>query len=101
MRKIRAVVKRPDEKYGHMTNISNTLSNLQRTVGGYIETLTLGDIVIIVNEEGKHQKLEPNMMIGTDMLVGTIIVCGVNGEEFDDIPISFNVWKRLVDKWNE
>ena len=37
MAKIRAIIKRPDEKYGHVTNISPTLENLQKTVGGYIE----------------------------------------------------------------
>ena len=43
MERIKAVVKRPDEKFGHMTNISNSLKNLQNTVGGYIETVTDGD----------------------------------------------------------
>lgn len=32
--KIRAIIKRPDEEYGHVTNIANNLKNLQRTVGG-------------------------------------------------------------------
>lgn len=41
MGKIRAIVKRPDEKYGHVCNISATLKNLQKN--GYecaIETHT-------------------------------------------------------------
>ena len=41
MSKIRAIVKRPDEKYGHVTHISASLENLQKTVGGYIETVGL------------------------------------------------------------
>ena len=31
--KIRAIVKRPDEEIGHVTNISPTLKNLQSIVG--------------------------------------------------------------------
>lgn len=27
--KIKVIIKRPDEQYGHVTNISNTLENLQ------------------------------------------------------------------------
>ena len=96
--KIKAIVKRPDERYGHMTHVSNTLENLQRIVGGYIEVLPIGgDLLIICNEEGKLENLEDNMEYGDDMLVGTIIVVGENGEEFGDIPISFEEWKSLVD----
>ena len=56
-KKIKAIVKRPDEQYGHMTWISNTLENLQRTVGGHIETISLpGGAVIICDEEGRLKK---------------------------------------------
>lgn len=51
--KIKVIIKRPDEKYGHVTGISYKLENLQKTVGGYIETLTLPGYVLIVNEEGR------------------------------------------------
>lgn len=33
--KVKVIIKRPDEKYGHVTNISTTLENLQRTVEGH------------------------------------------------------------------
>lgn len=105
MRKIKVIVKRPDEKYGHVTHISNTLKNLQKTVEGYIETvaLTTKD-VIICNEEGKLKNLPRNIrMYGdtvySETLVGNIIVTGVDGDEFSDINISFDDWKRLIDKW--
>ncbi len=104
MPKIKAIIKRPDEQYGHMTYISASLSNLQRTVEGYIETVTLPaekeELCIICNEEGKLMNLAPNMKIPNDLLVGTIIVCGTKGEEFSGIPIEFSEWKKLVDKWN-
>lgn len=101
MKKIRVIIKRPDEEYGHVCNISNRLENLQKTVGGYIEVINLnkkGNIVIICNEEGKLKGLEPNMYFCGDMLVGTIIVCGVEGEEFGDLPGVWGLaeWKMIV-----
>lgn len=102
--KIKVIIKRPDEEFGHVTNISPTLENIQKTVGGYIETVTLlpasemrkSPVIAIVNEEGKLKGLEKNMRIPGDILVGTIIACGVDGEDLADIPIDFKVWKSLV-----
>ena len=101
--KIRVVIKRPDEKFGHMTNISAKLENLQKTVGGHFETVTLlpatekrSPVIAIVNEDGKNLGLDRNMRIPGDILVGTIIVCGVDGEDLGDIPIDFQLWKSTV-----
>ena len=50
MSKIKAIIKRPDEEFGHIANISCTLENLQKIVGGKIETLYLGrGTILIVN----------------------------------------------------
>lgn len=99
--KIRAIVKRPDEAFGHMTNISCSLENLQRLVGGYIEVVDLGPgLAILCNEEGKIQRLTPNMHLGSDVLVGDIVIIGTKGEEFCDIPISFATWKGIVRRYN-
>ena len=98
--KIKAIVKRPDEEYGHMTNVSNTLENLQRTVDGWIEAVPIrSDMTIICNEEGKILGLPQNMKIPYDILCGTIVVVGVDGDEFSDIPISFQEWKEMVKRW--
>ena len=106
--KIKCIVKRPDEEYGHMTNISMKLENLQKTVGGNIEMVTLLSpdedrcpVIAIVNEDGKNLGLEKNMKIPGDILVGTIIVCGVEGEDIGDIPIDFSIWKKVVNSFNE
>lgn len=64
--------------------IKNELKSLQETVGGYIETLTLAEgVVLICNEEGKLLKLEPNTHFYT--INGDFILVGVNGEEFGDL----------------
>jgi len=101
--KIRAIVKRPDEQYGHMTNISASLENLQRIVGGPIKTCTRGDIVIICNEEGELRHLPKNFYAGTfpfiDVFVGTVIVVGLGEEDFTDIPITFAAWKKILNGW--
>lgn len=105
MAKIRAIVKRPDEPYGHVCNISATLENLQKTVGGYIETVYIGTgTVIICNEEGKLLNLPRNLRLYgdtpyADTVRGTIIVIGAEDDDFADLKMEFKTWKSLVDKW--
>lgn len=102
MKKIKVIVKRPDEQYGHVCHISDRLENLQKTVEGYIETVSaVCGAIIICNEEGKLKGLEPNMWYYHDRLCGTIIVCGQNGDEFSDVPLTLNQWKRFVDAQEE
>lgn len=102
MRKIKVIIKRPDEKYGHVTHISDTLENLQKTVEGRIEMVpAVQGAVIICNEEGKLRNLEPNMWYYHDKLHGTIIVCGMEGEDLADIPIPLSVWKIFCDRQEE
>lgn len=105
MEKIKVIIKRPDEEFGHITNISPSLKNLQKMVEGYIEQVSIGgSTVLICNEEGKIRNLERNFIIGfggfvTDVICGTVIIAGVDGEGLVDVPISFDVWKRLLKEW--
>lgn len=86
MRKIKVIIKQPG-KEPYTAWISDSLENLQRTVGGYIETVTLAtDCVLIVNEEGRLLDLPYNCSICGLDLFGTVIVAGVNGDEFADCP---------------
>ena len=102
--KIRAIIKRPDEKYGHVTNISPSLKNLQRIVDGPIETVpVVFGCVLICNEEGKLRGLQRNFYMGKvpfgDVIAGEVAIVGVDGEEFCDCPLSFDTWKFMLDKW--
>lgn len=102
--KIRAIVKRPDEPYGHVTNISNTLKNLQRIVEGPIQVVPItSDTVCICNEEGKLRGLQKNFILGKipfhDIIVGECAIIGVDGEDFCDCPMEFAFWKALLKKW--
>ena len=91
---ISALIKRPGEIPRHV-NISNTLEALQRNVEGYIETVTVAsDLVIICNEEGRLRNLPFNCQIGGQDFVGTILMVGVDGDEFADLPVSWKVMKQ-------
>lgn len=80
--------KRPGEPW-ELAEIENTLEALQAEVGGYIETVTLTtDACIIVNEEGRLRDLPFNVCFCGLKLVGTVLVVGVNGDEFCDTPVT-------------
>lgn len=64
----------------------NTLEAFQQAVGGYIEAVTLTpEVVIICNEEGKLLGLPHNVTISREDFVGTVVVCGVKGEDFSSL----------------
>jgi hypothetical protein len=103
-KKLKVIIKRPDERYGHVTYISPSLENLQKTVGGYIQSVTLGlSNMIFCDEEGKLKGKEPNFKIYRpyfhDTIVGTVIVVGVEEEDFTDVSVSFDDWKRYLREW--
>ena len=105
MRKIKVIVKRPYEKIGHVTYISNTLENLQKIVGGKIEVVHTGisGLILILDEEGKLKKYQKNFLIGgrmfPDMVVGTAVLCGVSDDDFADVPINMAQWKIALELW--
>ena len=88
-------------------DIKNDLVALQEIVGGYIETVTLEDgVVAIVDEEGKLKRRTANKYIPHlhDMLVGTIVIAGMDAweGEFTDLPEDMlekyrNKWRRNPD----
>ena len=101
--KVKVIIKRPDEEYGHVTNISTSLKNLQKTVEGRIEAVNVSPCAVcLCNEEGKILKLQPNFWMGEvykDLIRGTVVIAGVDGSELVDIPFDFGTWKRLLKKW--
>lgn len=104
MRKIKVIIKRPDERYGHMTWVSDNLENLQSIVEGPIEVVNLGfttPILVICNEEGKLNGLPKNFSSPMGTFVGTVIICGVSDGGFGDIPINMSLWKSVMEVWNE
>ena len=93
--KISVLIKDPGKNPRHV-HIENSLKNLQNTVGGYIETVTFAeDAVIICNEEGRLQGLPYCCTICGGDFVGTVVIAGVAGEEFADLPGDFKNWKKM------
>lgn len=100
--KIGVLIKEPGKTPRHV-NISDTLENLQKTVGGYIETVTItSDCVVICDDEGRLKgKPWCCNICGVDF-VGTVILCGVAGEEFAVLPLDWKDMKRLLPQlWEE
>ena len=65
-------------------------------MGGYIETVTLAeDMVIMCDEEGIIKNARYNVSVGGVQFFGTVVVCGVKGDEFADIPLSEDNARRL------
>ena len=104
MKKISALSKRPGEPPRHVW-VSNNLEALQKAVEGYIETITVSrgdgrDLVIICNEEGKLKDKPYNCNIAGYDLVGPILIVGVDGEEFGDLPLTWREMHQLYpDLW--
>ncbi len=93
---IRVLIKEPG-KAAEMRTIENTLESLQKIVGGYIETVTMfADLVVICNEEGRIYGLPFNCEFCNVDFCGPIVFVGVDGEEFDDFPVSEDAFRRIA-----
>lgn len=104
MSKIR-ILALPVDRGPYITNISNTLENMQRFVGGYIETVTVlnnPQVILICDEEGllKGRAVNPSIPDldehggwGRGFIVGDCFLCGVDGEEFADLT---DEWKDVL-----
>lgn len=93
--KIRVVIIEPD-KPAHITEIEDSLASMQAVVEGYIQVISasaipggkvlnkeLKNLILVLNEEGKIDKLPFNFKIydGADYIAGTCFVCKEKEEE--------------------
>lgn len=97
---MKVIIKKPEDKYGNIVDIKNELEVMQEIVGGYIEVVPLGKHVIICNEDGKYMNLKDNVIYGTDIIVGNIIVCNIIDDEFTDIDITIDEWQNILNGKN-
>jgi hypothetical protein len=65
--------------------IPNKLPYFQSVVGGYIEVIGFHTCLLVLNEEGKLMDLEPNFSIKDDVIVGNVLFCGTDGEDFSSL----------------
>ena len=104
MSKIR-ILALPVDREPYITNIENSLRNMQNYVGGYIKTVTVlknPQVILICDEEGllKGRAVNPSITDldehggwGMGFIVGDCFLCGVDGEEFADLP---DKWKDVL-----
>lgn len=82
-RQILVMVKEPGQPPRVEPLFENTLEAFQTAVGGYIETVTLcEDLVIICNEEGRLLDQPFNCEVAGVGFCGTILAVGQKGEDF-------------------
>ena len=85
-----------------LIDIPNELKDLQREVGGHIETVRLSnpDALMIVNEEGMLLNLCFNQLASLCAefgIFGTALIVGVDGEEMCDVPEEYLEYLKLND----
>ena len=86
--KIKLVVQNPGE-ISRVVTIQNTLEAMQEVIGGYIETVTLPNgLVLVMDEEGRLKGLRENVrcvQFGT--IVGRIFITAAEGESFRSLTV--------------
>lgn len=99
MNKIKVIAKRPDSDF-YVTWISDTLENLQKFVGGYIEAVPIvrlyGEphIVVICDEDGRLKGEQYCCTIAGTHYVGAILISGVKDGEF--VSLEDDIVKQLL-----
>lgn len=83
---MKAIRKRPGAR-PELIEIENELTALQQAVGGYLEAVTLGnDWCVLCDEEWRFKGEASNCSINGVEFGGAILVVGIAGEDFTDIP---------------
>ena len=87
---MKVYIKEPNKK-PELREVENDLKTLQKIVGGYIETVTFGNVVVLCDEEGRLNWKPKNCVVISPSrmpvdFVGTIVFVGYDGEDFTDCP---------------
>ena len=73
------VLKIEPHKEPQVIHIKNSLESLQKEVDGYLDIVVLSPTAMMVfNEEGKIIGLEGNRRFNNDVIVGNIIIAGID-----------------------
>lgn len=82
MNNIKIVFKEPLKKAEERI-VEDKLEEYQKLVEGHLESVHITqNIVMICNDEGKIKKLDPNIIWGSDVIVGNIFVVGAQDDDF-------------------
>ena len=96
------VIRKHPGQMPEVIDIENDGDAIRAELGGFIEAVTIAeDLAILCDEEGRFKNKAPNIAfkaLGVDF-VGTILIVGVDGEEFCDVPkLDWILWNffRMV-----
>ena len=76
-------------KHPYEAEIDSSLESLQKTVGGYIEAIyPFEDMMALISDEEAKLKSDTqwNRILSEDIIKGTFFLCGIEGENFFDLP---------------
>lgn len=90
-----AVYKKPGEK-AELIEVQNVLEDFQSLVQGNIEVVNIGPYIyrterisqrylLICNETGKLDGLDANIVLGSDIVVGNIVVVAAGIDDFTSL----------------
>lgn len=96
---MRIVFKKVNED-ARVIEIENTLEAKQKLVGGLIEVVPYGDLLLVCNEEGKIINLKPNVTFDLDYIAGDFFVIGDDFENADFKDLTEEECKRVIEDLN-
>ena len=83
------VIRKHPGQMPEVIDVENDGDAIRYELGGFIEAVTIAeDLAILCDEDGRFKNKAPNIAfkaLGVDF-VGTILIVGVDGEEFCDVP---------------
>ena len=91
-------------KLPYEKTIENTLEAKQEIVGGFIECTGIMsdyDVSIICNEEGKILGMEPNRIVGKDIIAGTFFIVGDSPGTGEDVSLNENQIERFKNQFGK
>ena len=99
--KLNVVIKEPG-KEPFIKEIEDDLTTYQEILGGMMEMVPFEKgQVLLCNDEGKLKGLEPNLILPSgEIIVGTAIIVGTDGEEFrsltDEEAEEAMLWLQII-----
>ena len=95
------VLKIEPHKEPQVIHIKNSLESLQKEVDGYLEIVVLSPTAMMVfNEEGKIIGLEGNRRFNNDVIVGNIIIAGIDDNR-DTCSLSDAELKNYMERFKQ
>lgn len=80
-----------------ISHLAGDLASMQAAVGGYIETVTLGDgLVVVCDEEARLKGIPVNKIVDGVSICGPFFLCRAGGEDL--VGLSLDEAHRLRDQ---